>query len=49
MQPPQARALHAAGLNSAELLGQADEEQVAEALSAGLARARPARKAKGKG
>jgi hypothetical protein len=50
MQPPHARALHAAGLCTAEALGVADEQQVAEALAAGLPRAAaPKGKAKDKG
>jgi hypothetical protein len=50
MQPSQARALFAAGFTTVELVGLADEQQVVEALAAGLARRRtaaPKGKAKG--
>jgi hypothetical protein len=42
MQPSHARALHAAGLTSPDLIGRADEQAVAEALAAAMRTARPA-------
>jgi hypothetical protein len=39
MHPAYARALHSAGLTSPELVGLADEQTVAEALAAAMARA----------
>jgi hypothetical protein len=52
MHPAYARALHAAGLTSPELLGMAEEQAVADALAAALARGqggKPKAGAAGKG
>jgi len=49
MQPSHARALHAAGLTSAELIGLAEEQQVAEAVAAGMTRGRPVKGKNAKG
>jgi hypothetical protein len=47
MQPAQARALHAAGLTSPELVGMAEESAVAEAMAAALAAPRARQQAAG--